>query len=202
MKKKIRNVLCVATLAVSMLCISACTINSDTPIWKIILIFCGIVAGMVALNSVLEFLAIKFAYIYWPICLGLTLFFFFMELKGNNFGSDLGIFYVHSVLLYLLIPNIDDSVKMYSKITYEYDLVFSEWRETDRKTIKEETPGFLIKLVVIAVLLVVFFLVPFWIFKDTDKQVYWMLFLPLGLEGLISLICSIMGIVRLIKYHG
>lgn len=201
MKERTRIGLCIATLVSSILCLSACNVNSDTPLWKIILIFVGIIAAMIVANTFLEFLAIKFAYIYWPFCLILTLVFFFTELKGGNFGSEMGIFYAHAILLYLLIPNMDDSVHMYTEITYQYDLTFEDWRETDRKTIKEETPGFIIKLAVIAILLVAFFLLPGWIFNDA-RQYAMMLYLPLGIEGLISLIFSIMGIARLIKYHG
>ena len=114
--------------------LSACSfghIDSNTPLWQVILtavlIFGAIVAVMEIANIFLEFLAIKYAYIYWPICLVLTIVIFFTEIYGGDFGSDFGFLYAHAILLYLLLPKMDDSVQMYSKITYQYDLVFEEW---------------------------------------------------------------------------
>ena len=93
------------------------------------------------------------------------------------------------------------SIHMYQEISYQYDLVLSDWIETDRKTFKEETPGFLIKLGVIVLIILSATIFPSWLIKDETIQSYIFLFLPFAIEALISFICSILGVVRLIRYH-
>ena len=183
------------------LLLTSCKSASDMNAWDAILIIIVFVIAMVILNRILEFLAVKFAYIYWPLCLAASIFLFFLckNTGGLESAVNNGIVFPHIILLYLLIPNMNDSVKHYTEITYEYDYTWNEYRESDRKSVTEETPGFLIKLGVIIVLILVLFYVPKWV---TGSYPSWWIYLSFGLEGLWSLYFSSLGIYRVIKYHG
>ena len=200
MKERMQKALSISSLFFATMCLTSCEINSDTPPWQIILIIIGVLCAMLIANYILEYIAIRFAYIFWPACLAYTLILFFMTMNGKI--TDPFVYSIHHLcLLYLIFPNFDDSIHMYQEISYQYDLVLSDWIETDRKTIKEETPGFLIKLGVIVLIILSATLFPSWFIKDETIQSYIFLFLPFAIEVLISFICSILGVVRLIRYH-
>lgn len=173
-------------------------------IWTII--------GWIALVGVIEavfdliftFGAIKFPYIYFPLCLVFALILFFKISKNDfaMFGSEFGIYIGHAILLFLMIPRFEDFVQHYTRITYEYDITFGEFRETSRKEMKQTVSGICLKLGTIAVLLLVFFVLPVFIFeKDDASYESWILYCPLIVEGAYSGIFSLIGIHRLIKYH-
>ena len=195
MKKKNSNFLFkLSVITLSVLCLTSCS-EEEQLIGKWIGIFVGVVAAMLILNMILEYLAIKLAYIYWPACLIASIIIFYSEMRGGLAGDLKGMILAHFILLYFLIPNCDDNVEHYVKIQYEYDFTWNEWNETSRKSFTEETPGFVVKLVCIGLVGFAAIGIPL-IFNN-----YHLFWIGFGIEGLWSLYFSYCGIKRLIKYH-
>lgn len=143
--------------------LSSCgNLNENSSLWDVIWSILGWIAliGVIEaiFNLIFNFFAIRFPYIYFPLCLIFALILFFKFSKGDTFmfGSGFGIYIGHAILLFLMIPRFEDFVQHYTRITYEYDITFGEFYETSRKDIKQITSGICLKLGTILVLLLVF----------------------------------------------
>ena len=87
MKKKNSNFLFkLSVITLSVLCLTSCS-EEEQLIGKWIGIFVGVVAAMLILNMILEYLAIKLAYIYWPACLIASIIIFYSEMRGGLAGD-------------------------------------------------------------------------------------------------------------------
>ena len=193
MKKNAFSLLKFSVFCFSLFFLTACS-EGEKEIGKWIGIFVGVIAGMIILNMILEYLAIKYAYIYWPACLIASAIIFWLTWTGS-LSEIVDLILAHAILLYFLIPNCDDNVEHYTQISYEYDFSYSEWRETSRKSVTETTPGFVLKLVLIGIVGFVAIGVPL-IFQNV-----YLLFIGFGIEGLWALYFSFLGIKRFVKYH-
>lgn len=63
MKERMQKALSISSLFFATMCLTSCEINSDTSPWQIILIIIGVLCAMLIANCILEYLAIRFAYI-------------------------------------------------------------------------------------------------------------------------------------------
>ncbi|MCH5180492.1 MAG: hypothetical protein J1F32_04720 [Erysipelotrichales bacterium] len=207
MKKNIRLYL---LFFFSLFLLTSCgKLNENSSLGEVIWTIVGWIALVGVIEAIFDlifnFFAIKFPYIYFPSCLAFALVLFFKISKGNfaMFGLDFGIYLAHGILLFLIIPRFEDFVQHYTRITYEYDITFGEFRETSREDIKKTISGICVKLGTVAVLLLVFFVLPTLIYKDNDPSfASWMKYAPLIVEGGYCGIFSLLGFYRLIKYHG
>lgn len=189
--------------------LSSCgNLNENSSLSEVIWTLIGWIALVALIDTIFDliinFFAIRFPYIYFPLCLIFALIMFFKVSKGDfsMFGSELGIYIGHAILLFMMIPRPDDFVEHYTRITYKYDTTFGEFRETSRKDIKKTTSGACLKLGIVIVIFLVLFVLPVLIFdKNESLWASWVLYCPLIVEGIYSGIFSLIGIYRLIKYH-
>ena len=181
-------------------------LNENSSLWEVIgtlFLWIFIIAAIdTILDMMINFFALRFPYIYFPICLVFSLLLFFnptVHLFNLNWGFMIG----HAILLFLMIPRPDDFLEHYTRITYQYDLTLGDFFESERKDIKHTISGACVKLAIVAILLCVFYLIPFFFFDKNDVMYQnWLLYAPLIVEAGFSGIYSLLGIYRLIRYHG
>lgn len=190
-----------------LLFLSSCKkLNSESSLWEVGLTLLGWILLIAAIDTIVDmivnFLAIKFPYIYFPIILAFALLLYFKPFP-HLFGFEWGFILGHAILLFMMIPRPDDFVEHYTRITYQYDITIGEFFESSRKDIKHTISGACVKLAIVGILLCIFYLIPYLFFsKSNETYTYWMLLAPLIVEAGFSGIYSILGIYRLIKYHG
>lgn len=190
------------------LLLNSCVFDENATLGQVIWTIIGWIA-LIALieaifNLIFNFFAIRFPYIYFPICLIFALILFFKASKGDTtmFGLELGEYIGHAILLFLMIPRPDDFVQHYTKITYQYDITFGEFYDSSRKEVKKTVSGVCVKLGTIVVLLLIFFVLPVLLFNNNDTLLAsWLIYCPLAVEGIYSGLFSLIGVFRLIKYH-
>ena len=131
-----------------------------------LLILIGIVVGVilivVLLNKFLHMLSLRLGWIYWPITCAFAVLFFFMAKEGSsismfhgkdyeNFTAQWGVFFMHFIHAYFLIPMMDGESSVYFTYTSEY----TEWNNTITVTEHANdwyTPGWWRKLVAQAII--------------------------------------------------
>ncbi len=189
-----------------LLLLSSCSkLDSDSSLGKVIgtIVLWILLIALIdtILDMIINFLALRLPYIYFPICLAFSLVLFFNP-TARLFGRDWGFMIGHAILLFLMIPRPDDFIKHYTRITYQYDITLGDFFETSRKDIKHTVSGACVKLAIVGILLCIFYLVPF-LFFDKNEEMYgkWLVFAPLIVEAGFSGIYSLLGIYRLIRYH-
>jgi len=188
--------------------LSSCNLNENSSLGDVIWTIVGLIALIGVIEAIFDlifsFFAVRFPYVYFPLCLAFAIVMFFRMSKGNMsmFGSEFGIYLGHAILLFLMIPRFEDFVQHYTRITYQYDITFGEFRETSRTNVKKTISGICVKLGTVAVLLLAFFVLPTFIFEGNNPSyVSWISYGPLIVEGAYCGIFSLIGIYRLIKYH-
>ena len=183
-------------------------LNSESSLGDVIWTIVGWIVLIAAIDTILDmiinYFAIRFPYVYFPICLIFSIILFSKATHGEfaMFGSDIGLFIGHAILLFMMIPRPDDFTEHYTRITYEYDTTFGDFFESSRKDIKHTISGAGVKLVIVGILLFVLFGIP--VFIDAiprNVAALWIGFGPLIVEAGFSGIYSLIGIHRLIKYH-
>ncbi len=186
--------------------LSSCKkLNSESSLTQVIFTIIGWILLIALIDTVVDmivnFFAIKFPYIYFPIILVFALLMYFKPFP-RLFGFDWGFILGHAILLFIMIPRPSDFVEHYTRITYQYDITIGDFFETSRKDIKHTISGACVKLAIVGILLCVFYLVPF-LFFNKNNAIYerWMLVAPLIVEAGFAGIYSLLGFYRLIKYH-
>ena len=172
-----------------------------------LLILIGIVVGVillvVLLNKLLHVLSIKGGWFYWPMTALFAVLFFFMALPGSPicmfsakdyediFPAAWGVFFMHFLHAYFLIPMLDGETSVYFTYTAEYN----DWTDTVTVTEHENeayTPGWWKKLVAQAVIGFICFLVA-WL------SVFSLLWLILVVELIYSGYLSFIAIMRKVR---
>lgn len=209
MRKFMKNIKLYLIFIPLLFLLSSCgKLNENSTLSEVIWTLVGWIALIGVIEAIFDlifsFFGIRFPYVYFPLCLAFALVLFFKASKGNTtmFGVEYGIYIGHAILLFLMIPRFEDFVQHYVRITYEYDITFGEFRETSRKEFKKTISGICLKLGIIIVILLVFFVLPVFISDANDSlAASWILYCPLIVECAYSGIFSLIGIYRLIKYH-
>ena len=122
----------------------------------------GVILIVVFLNKLLHVFSIKGGWIYWPLTVGFTVLFYFMAKPGNDLsmfhGKDYdngtamwGVFFIHFIHAYFLIPMMDGESSVYFTYTSDYN----EW--TNTLTVTEHandwyTPGWWRKMIAQAII--------------------------------------------------
>ena len=136
------------------------------PLFILIGIVVGFIVLVVILNKLLHIMSIKLGWIYWPLtCLFAVLLFFmakpgsaicfFSEKDYEGFEACWGVFFLHFIHTYFLIPMMDGETSVYFTYTAE-----THWDNSITVTEHENewyTPGWWRKIVAQAVISFIFF---------------------------------------------
>ena len=173
--EKLNSLTKMALFLLPLIFLTSCTANEKAGFWGImiiILIIVGIVIVVSALNRLLDYLAIHFGFVYFPLGIVAALVVFFWARSVGLFApiGD-GTYYrqeqqqlvttfamAHVAILYYIIPRPDDVSETITQSTLEYS--YGEWRETKSKTFNSFTSGFVIKLIFVAIAVAAFTILP------------------------------------------
>ena len=145
-----------------------------TALFILIGIFVGAILITVIFNKLLHIISIKLGWIYWPLTMGFAVLLFFMASPNNtfsifnpgnyeDFSACWGVFFMHFVHAYFLIPMLGGESGTYFTTAYEYDH-YNYWTDTvyyNKREVENNyyTPGWWKKLIAQAVIGLICFLI-------------------------------------------